>query len=528
MEEIDLGGENSVDAEWLAYLGAFRYLRCLILADCHRITNSALWPITGMSSLKEVDLSRCTKVTDASVRHLISIPTLEKLWISETGVTANGVALLSSLRNLSLLDLGGLPVTDKALYSLQVLTKLEYLDLWGSKVSNRGTAVLLRFPKLDFLNLAWTSVTNLPNLSSLECLNMSNCTINSVFNGTGDKAPLTRLIFSGATFIDEAETFLYLEKSFLQVLDISNSSLLRFCFLSDMEMLEHLDLSSTMIDDDSVEQIVCIGANLKYLNLSRTKVSSHGVGILAGHVPKLENLSLSNTSVDDMALSYIGMMPSLKVVDLSNTKIKGTIHQAGDEPVISSLEALQNLDFLQRLSLEKTQVKDVELIPLSSCKELSHLSLEYASLTDATLHHMASLPKLTYLSIHEAVLTSTGLDSFKPSPALRVLDLRGCWLLTEEAISLFSRKHPLIELKHEAVQLLPSEQNSSTRASPSQPSSKPSRVNKKQEKAPLPQFFVDQRLKYNRDELLALQYSPLSLNPPEGAGIITSGLQPDP
>lgn len=83
-----------------------------------------------MTSLKEVNLSRCTKVTDAGIRHLISISTLEKLWISETGVTANGVALLSSLKNLSLLDLGGLPVTDNVLYSLQVPFMFLYIHTY--------------------------------------------------------------------------------------------------------------------------------------------------------------------------------------------------------------------------------------------------------------------------------------------------------------------------------------------------------------------------------------------------------------
>lgn len=74
-----------------------------------------------MATLKEVDLSRCVKVTDAGIRHLLSISTLEKLRVSETGLTADGIALLASLLNLSVLDLGGLPVTDKALNSLQVL-----------------------------------------------------------------------------------------------------------------------------------------------------------------------------------------------------------------------------------------------------------------------------------------------------------------------------------------------------------------------------------------------------------------------
>lgn len=82
---------------------------------------------SGLSNLKEVDLSRCSKLTDSGLRHLISIKTLEKLSISETGVTADGITLVSSLTNLSLLDLGGLPVTDLVLSSLQVQISFAYL-----------------------------------------------------------------------------------------------------------------------------------------------------------------------------------------------------------------------------------------------------------------------------------------------------------------------------------------------------------------------------------------------------------------
>ena len=104
----------------MAYLGAFRYLRYLNVADCHRITSSSLWAITGMTSLQDLDLSRCLKVNDAGIKHLLSITNLEKLHIAETGVTAEGVKLLSSLRKLSVLDLGGLPVNDMSLSSLTV------------------------------------------------------------------------------------------------------------------------------------------------------------------------------------------------------------------------------------------------------------------------------------------------------------------------------------------------------------------------------------------------------------------------
>ena len=77
--------------------------------------------VVGMTSLRELDISRCSKVNDLSIGHIVSISTLEKLYISETGISSNGVELLASLKNLSVLDLGGLPVTDLVLSSLQVL-----------------------------------------------------------------------------------------------------------------------------------------------------------------------------------------------------------------------------------------------------------------------------------------------------------------------------------------------------------------------------------------------------------------------
>lgn len=77
--------------------------------------------ISGLTSLTELNLSRCSKVMDAGIKHLLSVANLEKLWLSQTGVTETGISLLASLKNLSLLDLGGLPVTDHNLSSLQVL-----------------------------------------------------------------------------------------------------------------------------------------------------------------------------------------------------------------------------------------------------------------------------------------------------------------------------------------------------------------------------------------------------------------------
>ncbi|XP_043716869.1 internalin I isoform X2 [Telopea speciosissima] len=524
IEEIDLKGESSVNAEWMAYLGAFRYLRTLNLADCQRINNSALWAITGMDSLQELDLSRCKRVTDAGIGHLLSITNLKKLCISGTCLSAEGVTRLSSLINLTILDLGGLPVTDLALCSLQVLTKLERLDLWGSKISNKGASLLKLFTKLSSLNLAWTNVTKLLNLPSLECLNMSNCTINSVFEGADNrvKAPLQKLVFLGATFIDAHEVFFYIDASRLAFLDLSHSSLHNFEFLANMDALAHLDVSFSGMDDDSIALIAHVGANLKNLNLSNTRLTSAGVEILAGHVPNLETLSLSHTAIDDVALSYISLMPSLRVINLSNTAVRGFTYWVGDDPdQVPSLTALQNLNHLERLDLEDTQVGDGAMSPLSSLQELNYLFLKGGNISDVSLELMASIPKLKFLRICGGVLTNAGLHAFRPPVMLEMLDLSGCWLLTEDALSLFHKNHPHIEVKHELSAGLFADQVACDRPSSLQGSSQLKHKKGKMSKVPS-QFLeeIDERLKYSREELLKLQFSPLSRASPHGKGTV--------
>lgn len=156
---------------------------------------------------------------------------------------------------------------------------------------------------------------------------MSNCTIHSLFKEEDHKACLVKVILSGATITNVCEPFQFVDTSKLSFLDISNSSLQSFSFLSTMKAITNLNLSGCDLVDDSVEQIAHMGENLKYLNISNTKVSSEGIGALAGYVPNLETLLLSGTPVNDTAVVYISIMPALKIINLSRTNIKGAIQK---------------------------------------------------------------------------------------------------------------------------------------------------------------------------------------------------------
>lgn len=243
------------------------------------------------------------------------------------------------------------------------------------------------------------------------------------------------------------------------------------------------------------------------------------------------------------------------ITDLTLTPLlSGFIQQQSsqeeeEEEAKPSLAALKSLTALKTLSLEHPYLSDIALSPLSSLTGLTHLSLKSKSLTDSTLHHLSSLPNLVSLGFQDAVLTNLGLETFKPPSSLRTLDLRGCWLLTEAAVTGLCKKHPHIKVMHEfALESSSLDQNKILpRSSPPQSVLKVGRRRNNQSpetSAAVSRSFIgmpfsltswemwlaevksfnclifvdaDQRVKYNREDLFALQDSPLSrLLPQEG------------
>lgn len=122
--------------------------------------------------------------------------------------------------------------------------------------------------------------------------------------------------------------------------------------------------------------------------------------------------------------------------------------------------------------MDEIQIHDAALCPLTSLGRLNYLSLRSGILTDASLYHASSIPRLNYLGIRDSVLTDAGLVSFVPPTMLEVLDLRGCWLLTEDVLSVFSQKYPQIEVKHELVSSSTTEKRNSSFLSPAQATSR--------------------------------------------------------
>jgi hypothetical protein len=131
----------------------------------------------------------------------------------------------------------------------------------------------------------------------------------------------------------------------------------------------------------------------------------------------------------------------------------GFVHT--DEPVeILSMSEFENLRYLENLNLEGTHLMAEVIPPLASITALQFLYLRSDFLSDPGLHTLSSASNLVHLGFCGSILSSSGLLQFAPPAKLCVLDLRGCWMLTVDAISVFCRRHPRIELKHELMEEL--------------------------------------------------------------------------
>ena len=206
---------------------------------------------------------------------------------------------------------------------MQALEHLEHLDLWGSKVTNKGAQGLKILKLLKSVNLAMTEVTVIPRLDSLTRLNLCNCSVESIFQEDIVVGCLLKELFLSGSEFSLRDSISSLNLQNVHLLDLASARVRDFDALVHAQELSILDLSYTALSDAFMPKFSEFGKNLTWLDLSNTKIGSEGVGALAGHVPKLEQLSLTGTLVDDHVFAYLVHFPALCSVNLSSTKVEG-------------------------------------------------------------------------------------------------------------------------------------------------------------------------------------------------------------
>ena len=104
-------------------------------------TNADIRVVSRMNDLRWLLLAG-TKVRDHELSALLSLSKLERLNLSATNVTDEGVVHLAQVDSLKDLTLGGDSITDQSIPYLLKLHRLERLDIRGSGVSEEGAVRL--------------------------------------------------------------------------------------------------------------------------------------------------------------------------------------------------------------------------------------------------------------------------------------------------------------------------------------------------------------------------------------------------
>jgi len=103
------------------------------------------------------------KITDAGLRTIGRMDTLESLYLVETGATSAGLAHLQGLHGLVYLRLegttGGGEFDASGLHALAGLPNLQRLTLYGAGFDDATFAALEKLPKLRRVALLNTAVT---------------------------------------------------------------------------------------------------------------------------------------------------------------------------------------------------------------------------------------------------------------------------------------------------------------------------------------------------------------------------------
>lgn len=129
--------------------------------------------LNGLSTIEKLELSG-SKVSSQGLQHLAGLPKLYMLHLDGTRVADGGLAHLARMRGLAVLSLDQTAVTDAGLPELARITSLERLYLNGTPITDAGLVHLGKLTKLKELSLVQTKISDagLVHLRGLKNLEM--------------------------------------------------------------------------------------------------------------------------------------------------------------------------------------------------------------------------------------------------------------------------------------------------------------------------------------------------------------------
>jgi serine/threonine protein kinase/Leucine-rich repeat (LRR) protein len=156
IREIDMRGSAWLNDEDLLYFAGLIDLERLDLSGT-AVTNEGLRLLGPLPALADLSLAE-TGVSRDDAQLADDYPSLERLNLAATGIGTETLAAVSELSGLTHLDVSATRVSDDALAHLSGLDRLRSLNLTHTAVSDAGLEQLPALPELEQLSLSGTRV----------------------------------------------------------------------------------------------------------------------------------------------------------------------------------------------------------------------------------------------------------------------------------------------------------------------------------------------------------------------------------
>lgn len=154
--------------------------------------------------------------------------------------------------------------------------------------------------------------------------------------------------------------------------------------LSRQQKLECLVLNFTGVCEAEYLSALRELKRLRTLHLCDTFLTNEGVGELSSL--KLTTLTLSRTSIDDVAMAHLAEMATLEWLDVEENEVTD-----------DGLGYLAGLTRLKHLNLTRTKITNAGLATVGAMSLLEELYLSHTSTSDDGIPHLANLSKLSLL-----------------------------------------------------------------------------------------------------------------------------------
>jgi hypothetical protein len=414
--------------------------RAVGLGAAGQMTDPALAEISRGETITGLGLSGCRAITDEGVRHLATLPSLQHLDLSGTGITDAGLSVLRHLPRLRTLSLAGTRVTDEGAASLAHCGDLERVNLAATGAGDGALRALAGKRKLRHLAISLTEA-GLPLLHELPAFK----------SWQGDEA---KMVLLGPRRLP---THLWLRGSFgdrglrhlrgldgLFSLDIDDRRLgIPAAGLEPLIDLPHLGALALNAEDEEMPYVARM-PHLRYLGVQDTVAGDEGFEALSrsqsieyiwgrrchnlrrrgfvalARMPALRGLAVSCLNVDEAGVAVLPRFPALRELMPMDVPDDGYRH-------VGRCQALESL-----ILMYCRDTTDAATAHIAGLPRLSSYFNSYTAITDRTpelLSRMDSLEQITFDTCHW--LTNAGVVTLARLPNLRELRVSGRGITSE-------------------------------------------------------------------------------------------------